>query len=179
MQLTFRAARLDDVDDIVQLVESAYRGEVSRAGWTTEADLLEGQRTDCDEVRALISDPSVVLVLASLGAELVASVMVRAKATATSHIGMFAVKPAKQSRGLGRALLAEAERVALEEQGSTSTEMTVIEQRLELIAWYGRRGYRPTGGTEPFPYGNPRFGLPLRDDLRFVILVKSLPGAGA
>src|SRR4051794_13241714 len=42
----FREAGPADLGAIVALVESAYRGESSRAGWTTEADLLDGQRTD-------------------------------------------------------------------------------------------------------------------------------------
>ena len=85
---------------------------------------------------------------------------------------MLAVKPARQTRGLGKALLAEAERRARGELGAARVRMTVIEQRTELIAWYERRGYRRTGATEPFPYGNPRFGLPKRPDLRFVVLEK-------
>jgi ribosomal protein S18 acetylase RimI-like enzyme len=91
-----------------------------------------------------------------------------------AQIGMFAVRPTLQSRGLGSALLAEAERVARAELAAGHAEMTVIEQRLDLLPWYERRGYRRTGATEPFPYGNPRFGLPRRPDLRFLVLAKPL-----
>lgn len=174
MDVKFRAALWGDRERIVSLVERAYRGEVSRAGWTTEADLLDGQRTDGQEVEELLGDPSVVIILSSLGDDLVGCVKVRESGNRVSHIGMFAIEPRRQSRGLGRALLDEAERVAREQQGATRAEMTVIEQRHELIAWYARRGYRATGETEPFPYDNPRFGLPRRDDLRFVVLVKEL-----
>src|SRR5690606_28279470 len=105
--------------------------------------------------------------------ELAGSVAVRIDERQVAHIGMFAIRPALQGGGIGRALLAEAERVA-RARGARAAEMTVIEQRVELLAWYARRGYLPTGETEPFPYGNPRFGLPRRDDLRFVVLAKPL-----
>ncbi len=174
MALKFRAARSGDADRIVRLVESAYRGEASRAGWTTEADLLDGQRTDRQEADELLGDPGVVIVLSFDGDELVGCVKVRAAGNGVSYIGMFAIEPRRQSRGLGSALLGEAERVAREEQSAVRAEMTVIEQRHELIAWYERRGYRATGEMEPFPYGNPRFGLPRREDLRFAVLAKRL-----
>ncbi len=178
VQAVFRCAAHADVGAVVGLVESAYRGDSSRAGWTTEADLLGGQRTDHEEVGSLIADPSVALVLAvSITAErtedLVGSVTVRIDLARIAHIGMFAVRPTLQGSGLGTALLAEAERVA-RERAALTAEMTVIEQRSELLAWYARRGYHPTGETEPFPYGNPRFGAPKRDDLRFLILSKPL-----
>jgi ribosomal protein S18 acetylase RimI-like enzyme len=173
MPLSFRSADFEDVDRVIDLVESAYRGERSRAGWTTEADLLGGQRTDAEEVRDVIGDPRASLILGFSAGELVGSVLVRIDADAHAHIGMFAVSPLLQSRGLGGALLTEAERVA-HQRGAGRAKMSVIEQRLELLAWYARRGYQPTGETEPFPYGNPRFGLPRRDDLRFVVLEKRL-----
>jgi GNAT superfamily N-acetyltransferase len=173
VRAAFRCAAPSDVAELVALVESAYRGDSSRLGWTTEADLLGGQRTDHAEVTSLISDPSVALVLAMLGEELAGSVAVRIDPNDVAHIGMFAIRPTLQGSGLGTALLAEAERVA-RDRGAFTAEMTVIEQRLELLAWYARRGYHPTGETEPFPYGNPRFGLPRRNDLRFLVLEKHL-----
>lgn len=174
VQVAFGLATLADAGAVVSLVESAYRGEPSRAGWTTEADLLDGQRTDREEVEALIDDPTVAIVVARRRhAELVGSVAVRIDDERVAHIGMFAIRPTLQGSGVGRALLGEAERVA-RERGALEAEMTVIEQRIELLEWYARRGYQPTGETEPFPYGNPRFGLPKRDDLRFLVLAKKL-----
>jgi GNAT superfamily N-acetyltransferase len=173
--LQFRTARAEDVGAIVQLVECAYRGESSRAGWTTEADLLDGQRTDPEQVAALILDPAARILLAISGGERVGTLLVQRQADA-AHIGMFAVRPTLQGRGLGRALLGAAERVAREEFQALRAEMTVIEQRLDILAWYARCGYTPTGVVEPFPYGNPRFGLPRRPDLRFVVLAKPLLG---
>jgi ribosomal protein S18 acetylase RimI-like enzyme len=173
VQVAFGLATPADTEAIVALVESAYRGESSRAGWTTEADLLDGQRTDREEVEAMIQENSVAIVLARQDTELVGSVAVRIDSERVAHIGMFAIRPTLQRSGIGSALLAEAELVA-RERGARDAEMTVIEQRLELLDWYARRGYLPTGETEPFPYGNPRFGLPKRDDLRFLVLAKLL-----
>jgi ribosomal protein S18 acetylase RimI-like enzyme len=87
---------------------------------------------------------------------------------------MFAVQPTRQNGGLGRALLAEAERVMRAELGCAEARMTVIVQRAELIAWYERRGWARTGEREPFPYGRLRSGMPRRDDLEFVVLAKDL-----
>jgi ribosomal protein S18 acetylase RimI-like enzyme len=75
---------------------------------------------------------------------------------------------------VGRQVLAEAERIARDEWAATNMIMTVIAQRAELIAWYERRGYRRTGETQPFPYGNARYGIPLRPDLVFAVLAKQL-----
>src|SRR5688572_7915645 len=152
----FRVAARSDVAGVVRLVESAYRGEASRAGWTTEADLLAGQRTDRAEIEALLDDPEACLLLALEADQLAGCVLVRAQADGAAHIGLFAVSPSLQAKGLGRALLAEAERVAQKEAGAVRAKMTVIEQRPELIEWYRRRGYHATGETEPFPYGNAR-----------------------
>ena len=173
--LSFRTARADDVPAIVALVESAYRGDSSRRGWTTEADLLDGQRTDAAAVAELIARPASRLLLAEAGSELVACAHLERQGEA-AYFGMFAVRPEQQGGGLGRALLAEAERLASADWHCSAMRMTVITLRDELIAWYERRGYRRTGEYSPFPYGDARFGLPRRDDLRFETLAKTLPG---
>lgn len=174
--MKFRRATAADVLAIVALVESAYRGEASRAGWTTEADLLGGQRTDPAAVQQLIDDPATHVLLVEDGeAGLLGSVTVtdEGERAAAVHVGMFAVRPTQQGRGVGRALLAEAE-VLGRRLGRDLARMSVLAQRSELIAWYERRGYRRTGAREPFPYGDPRLGLPRRDDLVFEILQKPL-----
>lgn len=173
MSLDFRFAGGADVDAVVALVESAYRGEASRAGWTTEADLLDGRRTGPDEIALLLADPDSRLLLAGRAGELLASAHVR-RDRQHAHFGMFAVRPGLQGSGIGRAVLAEAERIARDEWGCTDMDMTVIVQRDALIAWYERRGYRRTGEYSPFPYGDARFGIPRRDDLRFERLTKPL-----
>lgn len=178
---TFRVATHDDIPKLHALVESAYRGEVSRAGWTTEADFLEGQRTDHDELRALITGPGTRLLLAHEGAhegahedaELVGCVLLKDEA-AGAYLGMLSVRPNLQSSGVGRALLDEAERFARVALGHRVMRMRVISLRDSLLAWYERRGYARTGETERFPYDEPRAGKPLRDDLVFVVLTKTL-----
>jgi ribosomal protein S18 acetylase RimI-like enzyme len=171
--LEFRAASAIDVNAIVTLVQSAYRGEVSRAGWTTEADLLDGQRTDADAVAALVYSPASRVLLCEQDGALLASAHLE-NHDATCHFGMFAVRPDRQGGGLGRAMLTEAERIARDEWGCREMQMTVITLRTELIAWYERRGYHRSGVFKPFPCEDARFGLPRRDDLRLEVLRKPL-----
>ncbi|MDH5824028.1 GNAT family N-acetyltransferase [Luteimonas sp. RD2P54] len=171
----FRHASLDDVDTIVALVTSAYRGESSRAGWTTEADLLDGNRVDPELLRDDIRRPRSLVVLATEpGAMAPIACAHVAEDAGAGYFGMFAVRPDRQGAGLGHALLAEAERIAREDWRLSAMRMTVLDVRDELIAWYLRRGYRRTGTFRPFPYGDARFGLPRRDDLRFEVLEKAL-----
>jgi ribosomal protein S18 acetylase RimI-like enzyme len=158
---------------IVGLVESAYRGPASEVGWTSEAHLLGGQRTDPAAVRALlVSTHDVVLALGETHDLLACCTVGFHDGAAT--FGMFAVRPTEQGRGTGRAMLAAAERYVAERWGARELELTVIRQREALIAWYERRGYVRTGASKPFPYGDERFGLPRRDDLEFVVLRKTL-----
>jgi ribosomal protein S18 acetylase RimI-like enzyme len=170
---TFRLATADDVAAVVALVESAYRGDVSRKGWTTEADLLDGQRTDPLGVAELIAKSGSCLLLGERGSELLACANLERRDD-IAYFGMFSVRPDLQGSGLGRTMLAEAERMAREDWLCREMQMTVISVRDELIAWYERRGYRRTGRYSPFPYGDERFGIPKRDDLRFELLVKAL-----
>lgn len=166
--LTIRPAAVDDVETIVALVESAYRGDASRAGWTTEADLLDGQRTDADEVRSVLEH----VLVADQGGELVACCTLVPR-DGHAYFGMFAVRPGLQGGGVGSALLAAAEQRARDLRLAT-VEMTVISLRTDLIAFYERRGYRAIGETRPFPYGDERFGIPRRDDLEFTVLAKAV-----
>jgi ribosomal protein S18 acetylase RimI-like enzyme len=175
--LSFRFASEPDAPAIADLVESGYRGERSRAGWTTEADLLDGQRIDVEGVLAVIRDPASCVLLGEQSgdgdAELIACAQLERTAD-HAYFGMFSVRPGLQNGGLGRALLAEAERIARQDWQLPELRMSVIVQRAELIAWYERRGYARTGEYLPFPYGDERFGKPRRDDLRFETLRKAL-----
>ncbi|CAM5713537.1 MULTISPECIES: GNAT family N-acetyltransferase [Streptomyces] len=171
--LTFRDATDADVDTLVALVESAYRGDDSRAGWTTEADILEGQRTDPEGVLAVIKSPDSRLLTVERDGRVVACCQLEHRGD-YAYFGMFAVSPTLQGGGLGKVVIAQAERLAVETWGVTEMHMTVISVREELIAWYERRGYRRTGRMTPFPYGDERFGIPQREDLRFELLVKPL-----
>ncbi|MBT2456711.1 GNAT family N-acetyltransferase [Streptomyces sp. ISL-86] len=171
--LSFRNAVEADIPELVELVESAYRGDASRTGWTTEADYLEGQRTDADGVRQVISTPDSVLLVVERAGELIACCQLEHRGD-HAYFGMFAVRPGLQGGGLGKEILAEAERRARTTWDAKEMRMTVVNVREELIAYYVRRGYRRTGELSPFPYGDERFGVPLRDDLAFELLVKSL-----
>ena len=168
-----RPATEADAPAVLALVQRAYRGDASRAGWTTEADLLDGQRTDLDDVLAALRDSEGRVLLLVEGPRVLASVRL-SRAGDAALLGMFAVEPGLQGRGVGRELLAAAEETMHRELRATRGRMTVLVQRTELLAWYERRGWVPTGAREPFPYGNPRFGLPRRDDLEFVVLEKAL-----
>lgn len=171
--LVFRNATPADIDALVALVESAYRGDVSKQGWTTEADLLGGRRTGADDISACIGRPQSVILMAERDGELLGCAHVAIEDGA-GYFGMFSVSPTLQGGGIGKRLLAEAERVVREDWGLGAMRMTVIDVRDELIAFYERRGYRRTGIHKAFPYGDERFGQPKRDDLRFEVLEKAL-----
>lgn len=169
----FRAATEADIPALVALVTSAYRGESSRAGWTTEADFLAGPRIDPEVLRAdLLRPRSRVVVVDGEGGPVACAHV--ADQDGAGYFGMFAVRPGLQGGGLGGRLLTECERIAREDWGLPLMRMTVIDLRDALIAYYERRGYRRTGRHLPFPYGDERFGIPLRDDLRFEVLEKPL-----
>jgi ribosomal protein S18 acetylase RimI-like enzyme len=176
--LIFRVATHADTPALVSLVESAYRGDASKQGWTTEADMFEGRRTGTDDIEACIDRPRSRIVIAERASpegtpELLACAHVAVEDGA-GYFGMFSVRPNLQGGGIGKAVLNEAERIARDEWKVPAMRMTVIDIRDELIAFYERRGYRRTGIKKPFPYGDERFGLPKRDDLRFEVLEKTL-----
>jgi len=176
--LRVRRAQTNESERLAAFVNSAYRGDSSRAGWTTEADLLAGQRTDSEALEYFIrsgerADDRAMLVYDE-DQEILGCVQLE-RQSAHAYLGMLTIAPALQARGLGRELLAAAERFVGENWQLAKVVMAVIEQRLELIEWYERRGYARTGETTSFPYGDARFGEPKRPDLRFVVLAKALP----
>ena len=167
-------ATLADIPALHRLVERAYRGDSARKGWTHEADLLGGQRTDVEALSDMIADPLQRILLA-IGADgLVGCVQVSQKNADTAYLGLLSVDPDVQAGGLGKALIDAAERTAQVEFSASTIEMTVITQRSELIAYYERRGYALTGEERPFPHDDERFGLPVTRDLSFVVLAKAL-----
>jgi ribosomal protein S18 acetylase RimI-like enzyme len=174
-QVRFRYATANDVAALVDLVTASYRGEVSRQGWTTEADILDGNRIDALLLQADIerADSLVLIAVDVTSGRMLACAHVCVEGGA-GYFGMFAVRPELQGAGIGRIVLAEAERIVREVFGMTVLRMTVIDVREELICWYERRGYRRTGIKKPFPYGDERFGLPRRPDLQFETLEKRL-----
>jgi GNAT superfamily N-acetyltransferase len=178
MTWSFRLAGPQDTVSIAHLVNSAYRGDSSRLGWTTEADILGGQRTNPDSIRGLVTSHSkVILAMENTDGRLVGCVYLERRPDRVAYLGMLSVDPGQQTQGLGKALMWRAEEYAREEWDSTAIEMTVISRRPELIAWYERRGYALTGQTERFPGDDPRIGIPLVDNLEFVVLRKALSRA--
>jgi GNAT superfamily N-acetyltransferase len=171
---TPRKAASADIPDLLALIQSAYRGESSRAGWTTEADLLDGQRIDAEMLSAQIADPANTVLLLGDSTGALACAMVTDRSVGVAYFGMFAVRPTAQGSGIGSWLLSEAEDLA-RQLGADRMQMTVLSLRPELLAWYARRGYLPTGRTIPFPHGDERFGLPRRPDLEFTELEAKLP----
>ena len=180
----FRIAVREDARAIVDLVNRAYRGDTGRLGWTTESDILDGQRVDEEGVLELIDAGPGSRVLLAIeragpdGERVLGCVHIQKKVGKTGEIscylGMLTVDSRLQSAGIGSYLMNTAESYAAREFGARKMSMTVISIRQELIAWYKRRGYNLTSETKPFPYGDERFGRPLRFDLVFAVLEKPL-----
>jgi ribosomal protein S18 acetylase RimI-like enzyme len=170
----FRVAVRGDAERLVELIRSAYRGESSRQGWTSEADLVQGERISADQVRAIIDGPRSLMLVLEDGPGLLACCQLEDYGSGLTYFGTFAVSPAAQGGGIGRALMAQAERQAVASFGAVALEMTVLAQQDKLLAWYERLGFRRTGETRPFPV-DQTFAQPLRDDLYFAVLIKQLP----
>lgn len=168
-----RPATAEDVPSLVALVNSAYRGDSSRAGWTTEADLLGGVRIDAERLLAEQATAGHVILVHEEAGAIIACVHLERQGE-RCYLGMLTVKPTQQARGTGRLMLATAEAWATTHWQSRQMGMSVIVQREALVAWYERRGYAKSGETKPFPYGDQRFGLPTRPDLAFYVLEKAL-----
>ncbi len=165
-------ATLSDISALETLVNSAYRGESSRKGWTTEADILDGIRIDAERLREIISgENSFILKVLDEKSKIIGCVHLE-QHTRKLYLGMLTVAPGLQNQGIGKLLLHAAETEA-RQRGCNSIYMTVITERDTLIAWYERHGYVNTKEIKPFPMGNPRFGLP-KKHLEFVVLQKTL-----
>jgi len=169
-----RVAAQADVSSLHALVEAAYRGDTARRGWTHEADLLGGQRTDADTLEELVAAPGSAILMAEIAGRVLGCVHVEAKPDALAYLGLLSVHPDAQASGIGRRLIAAAEQYAGHVFGASAIEMTVIRQRSELIAFYERRGYQRTGEERPFPLDDPRFGIAKTRDLAFVVLAKRI-----
>lgn len=162
-----------DLPELHALVERAYRGETARGGWSHEADLLSGPRTSVEELQSFLDAGEFLLLWRDDGA-LRACVRLVALGNGLVYLGMLTVDPDLQGEGCGKRLLTAAEAYATNELGAERMEMQVFSRRRELLAFYDRRGYRPTGERRPFPYEEWPASGALFDDLEFVVLEKSL-----
>jgi N-acetylglutamate synthase-like GNAT family acetyltransferase len=161
----------NDIPELVALINSAYRGDSSKAGWTTEADILDGTRIDETGVLEIIHSPNEDLHIFRLEGEgLIACVYLK-KASGHLYLGMLTVRPTLQAGGMGKYILNYAENLAVKGELS-KVRMTVINKRLELIAWYNRHGYKPTGETEPWVDGHHIGNR--KTDLHFMVLEKPI-----
>jgi GNAT superfamily N-acetyltransferase len=188
--LHFRVATADDAPLIHPLVESAYRGDESRLGWTTEADFLAGKRIALPDLVAKITNPDGAVLLAFDGTTsnqqdsekaepaLVGCCEVFRRSKTVAYFGMFAVSPRRQGSGIGRQLMEYAEEYCRRTWGAEKMEMKVLAGRPELVAWYVRRGYCKTGATQPFPVEElaRQGGVSLVGDLVFEVMEKDLRG---
>jgi N-acetylglutamate synthase-like GNAT family acetyltransferase len=174
MHIEFTQADKSHVESLVNLVNSAYRGEGAKIGWTTESDLLDGQRCDSDGILEMITkDDSVILVAEDDDTGNLLGCVHLEKQNEKCYLGMLTVVPSLQDKGIGKMLLAESEALA-QFWDCTKIFMTVISVRSELIAWYEKNGFKKTGDKKPFPYGDERFGIPKVENLEFIVLEKKL-----
>jgi GNAT superfamily N-acetyltransferase len=176
LEMLLEPALEADYPAIIDLANLAYRGAGPSASWTVETGIVEGHRLNESLLREdLAARPGAHLLLYrdAIDGPLLGSVLLDPGKDGVWYLGLLTVRPDLQKRQLGRALLAAAERFA-KQRGARRIRLTALNVRDILIAWYERRGYALTGETQPFPYGDDRFGRPLRDDLHFVVLKKDI-----
>jgi len=171
-----RLAQESDIPVLCALVNAAYRGETSRAGWTTEADLLTGVRTSERTIQALLArEDACILIGEDASGVMAASICLERhpEVSGTVHLGMIAVSPLLQNRGYGKTMILAAEKLARVQWAAQRTEMMVISLRQELIAFYQRLGYQATGETLPFPH-QPDMWQAQVDNMQLITLRKEL-----
>jgi ribosomal protein S18 acetylase RimI-like enzyme len=170
----FKTADLSHVTQITDLVNSAYRGDGSKVGWTTEADFLDGQRTDNESIQGIILEPnnSIELAFEEGNSEILGLVHLKVEASSTLYFGMLTVNPNSQSAGVGKKIISHIEAIAKEKHLS-KLRISVINLRGELIEFYERRGFKSTGISIPFP-ADPRFGIPKVAGLKLLEFERSL-----
>jgi len=164
-------ALITDVPELNVLVNSAYRGETSKKGWTTEAHLLEGLRIDEQTLLSYFENPDIILLKNISDDGSITGCVYLEKRAEKLYIGMFSVNPLLQAKGIGRQLLLATEDYAKKLNCHILT-MTVISTRLELINWYHRRGYQPTGEILPFHH-DKKFGKP-KQPIELIVMEKTI-----
>lgn len=169
--LFFKKAAFRDASQIARLVNSAYRGESSQKGWTTEEHLLDGLRTNTNKIKEMIDKDHIEIALD--GDKQIVGCVYLEKRKDVLYLGMLTVRPLLQTQGAGKALLAQAE-IFAKTHDIHKIKMTVIDSRSELIAFYERRGYIFTGQYEPFPTNDPVFGISKVGSIRFKVFEKNI-----
>ncbi len=170
--LTTSLLKSENIEQVVNLVNSAYRGEASKKGWTTEADLIKGTlRIDIPSLKELLQQTGAIMLTCHNDSGELAGCVYLQKKEMQLYLGMLSVSPTTQAQGIGKQLLHAAEGYAKKEN-CNAIIMDVIDKRQELIEWYIRNGYTPTGETKPF-HSNPAFGIPVQP-LKFIVLEKLL-----
>jgi len=162
-------ATAEDVSSLNQLINSAYRGESSKKGWTTEANILEGKRTTEAELIEIIQDQKNTILKYSEDNEIIGCVLLVEKEDEL-YLGMLTVSPELQNSGIGKKLMQQAE-IYASTLGLSKIVMTVISVREELISWYKRKGFVDTGVREPFPVSDV-FSQTTNEPLEFIVLEK-------
>lgn len=173
-ELITRPAQVQDADAISALVNRAYRGDSSRAGWTTEADLLDGKRTTTEDVLALLNRHDAVIITGWVAETLMVTLCAEWHAEEqVAHLGMIAVEPTAQNQGYGKKMILVAEQLAVTRWGVRASQMAVVSVRETLIAFYQRLGYRATGELKPFPHF-PEMWQPKMENMQLMTLQKDL-----
>lgn len=167
-----RAATDQDIDALVQLVNSAYRPATTAAGWTHEAALVDGPRITSSQLADTLRAPHVALLVAEMDGEIAGCIEVRNEED-VAYIGTFAVSPSMQDYGLGKALLNEAEQFASRRWQIGKAVMVVLSARVELIDFYLRRGYTRTGELMRYPF-DAGVGVPRDANLTIETLTKDI-----
>jgi ribosomal protein S18 acetylase RimI-like enzyme len=174
--MIFVPATHANIDELVAFVNNAYRGKSAEVGWASEAKVIGGQRIDSAMLAGTLTNGKTTILLMRDDDQVPLAGCVSLEPTdepVVWYLSMLAIDPLRQADGLGRTLLSHAEDY-VKALGAKRVRITVIWLRHSLIEWYERRGYRRTGKTEPFPYGDQRFGVPTRDDLYFDVFEKTL-----
>ncbi|MDH4058412.1 MAG: GNAT family N-acetyltransferase [Cyclobacteriaceae bacterium] len=162
---------ISDAAELSALVNAAYRGDTGRQGWTTEADIIDGTRTDASLLEEIIKTPGSLILKYVEDAKILGCVELRREYD-TLYLGMLTVNHTLQGKGIGKALLKASEEEARKQQ-CTSIHMNVLSERQELIDWYIRHGYYDTGKRKPFAFTDPRFGFP-KKPLEFMVFEKRI-----
>ncbi|MDR3613800.1 MAG: GNAT family N-acetyltransferase [Candidatus Obscuribacterales bacterium] len=173
-QISLRAATLADVDVLLEIVHSAYRGGVATVSWKNENHIVQGPRIKKPQMEQIIQSSDASIRVAELdNGELGGCALVDKHGEGVVHIGMIAVDPGKQNLGLGKSLIQDAEDYARERFKATTAKMYVLNGRPELMAWYNRLGYAETGHTEPFP-SSEGGSQALNDDAHLIEISKAI-----